>query len=395
MTRCFVDGNLRADCANRWKTQSGGRVMQTLAQRCYFSAGAIIVAILTLWHLPVLAQTFNLQQRLEELDARIQQQIQQVERERKAGLTPLHDAAMKGDIAAIEAALKRGALINRPDAMGKTPLFLAAAHGHVAVIDVLLKAGARINPKMWEPLWGAAWEGHVSAIKALLSAGARITGEELNAAASNGHVAAIKTLLDFGADVRATSGFMERAPLHSAACEGQTAAIVALLNAGANIDAQDGVGETSLHCAASRGDVATTQVLLNAGANVNVTDEFGRTPLSAAQEGMSSTIGSIDPYRKVIEILQNSGGGYAGGDINSKDELGRTPLHKAARRGDATATEALLNSGANVNVVDEFGRTPLDDAWRGMNTTDGSLDSYMKVIEMLEKHNGKDRLYMK
>jgi ankyrin repeat protein len=51
--------------------------------------------------------------------------------------------------------------------------------------------------------------------------------------------------------------------------------------------------------------------------------------------------------------------------VNEQDQMGRTPLHWAARKGDASAVDELLQAGACANVFDKEGRTPLFDACLG------------------------------
>ena len=59
-----------------------------------------------------------------------------------AGRTPLHKAALAGDIDRIGDLLARGADLNATDAAGRTPLYLAAWEGRSAVVEVLLRRGA-------------------------------------------------------------------------------------------------------------------------------------------------------------------------------------------------------------------------------------------------------------
>ena len=63
------------------------------------------------------------------------------------GMMPLHDAALAGDVAAIEALLAGGANVNAKDEDGFTPLHSAALAGHPAAIEALLAGGANIHAK--------------------------------------------------------------------------------------------------------------------------------------------------------------------------------------------------------------------------------------------------------
>ena len=63
----------------------------------------------------------------------------------KAGLTPLHLAAMKGDTKAIAALVNAGADLNVQDTDGRTPMHWAAKRGHAKAVAALTNAGADPN----------------------------------------------------------------------------------------------------------------------------------------------------------------------------------------------------------------------------------------------------------
>jgi ankyrin repeat protein len=126
----------------------------------------------------------------------------------------LCDAADRGDVAGIAAALLAGADLEALDgAYVMTPLQWAAYTGHVAAIAALLAAGARVDGTDLDgstPLIYAAIHGHTSATDALLAAGAdmhrvdRNGDTALHLTSSYSHVDAARLLLDAGAraDVR-------------------------------------------------------------------------------------------------------------------------------------------------------------------------------------------------
>jgi len=59
--------------------------------------------------------------------------------------TTLHQAAERGDVAAVEKLLDEGADVNARDEGGASPLHAAAFAGHRNVIRLLIKRGADIN----------------------------------------------------------------------------------------------------------------------------------------------------------------------------------------------------------------------------------------------------------
>jgi hypothetical protein len=109
------------------------------------------------------------------------------------GDTALMVAAFKGNVAAVETLLAKGAAVRRP---GWTPLHYAAAGGHNDIARMLIDKGAILNapsPNYTTPLMMAAGEGHIMTVKLLLDSGAELTlrNEQgmsaLDFAASRGH----------------------------------------------------------------------------------------------------------------------------------------------------------------------------------------------------------------
>lgn len=60
--------------------------------------------------------------------------------------TPLHDAAMRGDVTAAQELLVAGADANACDTLGMTPLHIAYLRGDIAVAQCLLAHGANARP---------------------------------------------------------------------------------------------------------------------------------------------------------------------------------------------------------------------------------------------------------
>ncbi len=140
---------------------------------------------------------------------------------------PIHDAARKGDVAAITAALDAGADINLSEG-GGTALYFAVKRGHLAAAKLLIERGAKVN--VGSRYWGylltiATANARVDLITLLLANGANpnsiFNGESvLHVAAKFGCLACVKALVEAGADVNAqTYGdkyHANRTPIHLA-----------------------------------------------------------------------------------------------------------------------------------------------------------------------------------
>jgi len=97
--------------------------------------------------------------------------------ETKAPL-PLHEAAKEGDVAAVAAAIRKGADLNACDEYDHTALNWAAGLGHKQVVELLLNEGAEASAPGGadlRPLHFAAGLGHKDVASLLLAKGAAVS----------------------------------------------------------------------------------------------------------------------------------------------------------------------------------------------------------------------------
>lgn len=138
----------------------------------------------------------------------------------------IHDAAMKGDVAAITAALDAGAGIDESDGKA-TPLYLAVFMGHVQAAKLLVERGADVNAQtvLGPPLMAAMGKNKIDLLRLLLDAGANPNSDggsepALNVAVNLGCLDCVKALVEAGADVNAKAED-GKTPLHLAKRRGQ------------------------------------------------------------------------------------------------------------------------------------------------------------------------------
>ncbi|NP_001123694.2 ankyrin repeat domain-containing protein 12 [Xenopus tropicalis] len=101
-------------------------------------------------------------------------QKDKVNKRNERGETPLHMAAIRGDISQVKELIRMGANVNVKDFAGWTPLHEACNMGFYDVAKVLIAAGADVNTQGLDddtPLHDAASSGHRDIVKLLLRHG--------------------------------------------------------------------------------------------------------------------------------------------------------------------------------------------------------------------------------
>jgi hypothetical protein len=108
------------------------------------------------------------------------------------------DAARRGDVAAVRAALDKGAPVDATWRYGQTALFIAAGRGHTDVVRLLLERGAKADVKDsfygMTALGGAAEKGNTEIVTMLLDKGAPGAEQLLLMAAGTGKAPLVKAL---------------------------------------------------------------------------------------------------------------------------------------------------------------------------------------------------------
>jgi ankyrin repeat protein len=269
----------------------------------------------------------------------------------QAETTELADAAMRGDRAAVRAALARDADVNGAQIDGTTALHWAVEHDDIELADLLIRAGASVTARTREGV------------------------TPLQLAAANGSAAIIDRLLKAGADPNVALTAAGDTPLMMAARTGKTDAIRVLLEAGAGVNAKEAWGGTTpLMWAVSEGHADAARVLIDAGADVDVRSHYvaaangrgfeGRTPLadSTDAEAVEFASGWLTPLMfaaregnlELARMLVR-----AGADVDAEAGDGKTALSIAIFNGNYEVASYLVDNTADVNRADAQRFTPL------------------------------------
>lgn len=323
-------------------------------------------------------------------------------------VSPIADAAMRGDKAAVRDLLKQGADVNGAQGDGMSALHWAAERGDAELADMLIYAGANI---------------------AAVTRIGQYT--PLHLAAKSGSAALAKTLLKAGADVNARSTNSGVSPLHMAASSGSAEIINILLDAKADINAVEvEAGQTPLIFAAGTNRVDAVKALLARGADASITTKVIDIPKfnaldraaadrqrkvlegfvgkdSEAKASPSQVQAAIQAGREIVRSGKipppdpneppNPRGNFNPDEINPPvaTKGGMTALLHAARQGYIEAAEALLDGGAKIDQQNAGdGTTPLLTA-----IINGQFDTAMMLIKrgantnLAAKNNGVTALW--
>ncbi|WP_422450588.1 MULTISPECIES: ankyrin repeat domain-containing protein [unclassified Endozoicomonas] len=318
----------------------------------------------------------------------------------KGGITALHCAASKGDVATIKCLVNHGADINAltPPRHGDTPLHLAMLNSHEAAIIALIDSGAGINhlvPDERCPLHFAAAKGFLNVIKILLDKGADITAGSrtpLHFAVEHGQHDSIRLLLDRGANIDAQASWLpkvfrvettihhffnigrmrertdkstvrygerefhrkqyKKTPLHIAIETGQVETVDLLLTAGAATNVLIGRGET-LWSWINRVNKLTTPIIRSLASALCRSE----APCDDMRAGLLSELIKINDWNLFDQLLART----PGADINTLHYPGscKSAFHEVIMEGQKDKIQAMITRSADVNTLYHSGWTPL------------------------------------
>ena len=320
--------------------------------------------------------------------------------------SPLADAAMRGDKAAVASLIKQGADVGAAQGDGMTALHWAAERGDVELAEILVYAGANVSAVtrigLYTPLHLAAKSGSTGVAKALIKAGADVNVKANPSGATAMHLAAltgsadvINLLADAKADINARESEWEQTPLIFAASANRAAAITALLKRGADANVSSKTIDVTKQGALDRAAVDRQRKVIEGfvgkDSNKRPTPAQMQAAIEASREVLrSGVIPPPDPNAPPPR-------GFNPEEINPpvSTKGGMTALLHAARQGYLDAATALLDGGADINKTQAGDNTsPLLTA-----VINGQFDMAMLLINrganpnIIAKNNGVSPLW--
>jgi ankyrin repeat protein len=248
-----------------------------------------------------------------------------------AGRTPLHLAAMRGNVESVRLFLERGADPLRQDKSGKDTFLLAVAKGQMEIVELLC---SKIESEIWEKRDDNGWS-------ALHLVGNKHNGDR---AIEIIEWIRSKKQQSFDPNVRDKK---DRTPVHLAVLNLAPVTVVKqLLQCGADLNAVDMNGTNALHFAGLAGNEAVIAFLKEQG--------FDSKALDARGNGFQhfAAYGSNDLAR-MIELVGLEF------DEKSPNKSGMTMMHHAVIGNNVRSIRALVERGASVDGVDLHLLSPL------------------------------------
>ena len=278
--------------------------------------------------------------------------------------TPLHVAVVKGHKNIFSLLMNEGCPINVVDSEGKSLLHFAAEYGQIDMIEMLTKLGLDVNienNRGWTPLHSAALGGECESVHTLLRLGARksmtkvagTAGTPLHQAVGQGHKDLVSLLLNEGCpiDVVNSQGI---SPIHAASSAGQIDMIELCAEHGSNVNIGNCIGETPLHFAVGSGQHKSMHALLRLGGRKSLTKIAGivGTPIHYA-----ATAGHSDMVSQLLQEGSRDGVFDLSSLANICSSEKMTPLMLAAMGGHVTTFKEFVKYGGDIHLSDNLGMT--------------------------------------
>ncbi|XP_061741593.1 caskin-1 isoform X6 [Nerophis ophidion] len=305
------------------------------------------------------------------------------------GFSPLHHAALNGNMELITLLLESQAAVDIRDQKGMRPLHYAAWQGKAEPMKTLLKSGSSVNGQSDEgqiPLHLSAQHGHYDVSEMLLQHQSNpcivdnAGKTPLDLACEFGRVGVVQLLLSSNmcaallepkkADTQDPNG---TSPLHLAAKNGHIDIIRLLIQSGIDINRQTKAG-TALHEAALCGKTEAVRLLLESGINATVRNTYSQTALDIVYQ-FTATQAS----REIKQLLREASAA-----------LQVRALKDYSNNYDLTSLN--IKAGDVITVLEQHP----DGRWKGCihdNRTGNDRVGYFPstMVEVISKRTGGDR----
>ncbi|GAB6023007.1 hypothetical protein CHUAL_007098 [Chamberlinius hualienensis] len=241
------------------------------------------------------------------------------------------------------------------DANGKTLLYYLCKSGNRIIVQLFLNNGAHVED-VFEDTDFAFFNSEIKELVTMLHSLFYYTKSKINITELISHAdqlsLALKSRNSNGESILHQSSRL--APF----------ILKQLVDNGADINAVDKYGNTALHCAIRHKDVSLIVAFVDCGASVNAKNFKGITPLMEC---------NLDFFTCKYLISK-------GAEVNAKDMEGKTFLMKAVIEGWDNIVVLLLDSGANINIADIYGKTA------NSYVNKGNFRSRKLISNILDKH---------
>ncbi len=296
-------------------------------------------------------------------------QRQSVDRKTTWGNTALHQAAGFGHAETVQLLLSSGVDVTATNHNGDTPLHLASFGFNIFTLTDTATC-------VWMEQKARMLDMPLKVTQLLLDHGADVNAVNLQGKTAlhlsimKGRISLVQLLLARSADVTLKDG-LRAAPLTLALEYGDKEAVQALLKHDLQIQVQCGVLDDSIRIAAFKGHLSSLEILLSKSSILRPPDSAGKSLLHISAFG-----GSLES----LEYLENRGF-----DLNVLDKQKRSCLHHAAASPNERSRAVLgylIKKGLDPSQSDVDGWTPLLWAAKGGNITnvqtllDAGADSF-------------------
>lgn len=281
-------------------------------------------------------------------------------------ITPLHFAALSGNINCVKLLMEHGARIQMPTkkySYFTSPLHYGAASGSPACVSFFLDLGLPVNL-------------HSSFA---VTPGLENFGVPIEIAVFHGRYKVCELLISKGAWVQ-RNAVDDIEPVHWAARGGHAKCLQLLIESGASAEACTEYDGDALYMAVERGFVDCVKVLLNAKVDPGFTGSFmdDRTPLELAV---------AKNHINVVKVLLEFNPALVNDEFFPKKWGRKTAVHIAVLQSNIEILKLLLSYYPDCTLKDREGKTALDLArTNGNNECERLLEEYKIEREFYEDY---------